>query len=71
VWLGPGTDGNFPGMTMTYTGPVLDAPDARELADFQPQQQVRVCVDPAGHPFCLWVRETRQDLPDVRDHEVG
>jgi predicted enzyme related to lactoylglutathione lyase len=121
-----------PGMTMTYTGPVLDAPNARELADFyrrllgweteqddpdwvtlrapdgaarlsfqseplyqppqwpaergtqlmmahldievddlaaetaravaegakvadfQPQQHVRVCLDPAGHPFCLW-----------------
>ena len=24
-------------------------------ADFQPQQDVRVCFDPAGHPFCLWV----------------
>jgi catechol 2,3-dioxygenase-like lactoylglutathione lyase family enzyme len=123
-------------MTMTYTGPVLDAPDARELADFyrrllgwevvedapewvslrepggtarlsfqteklyrrpawpaaedaqlmmahldievddlraelanaieagaevarfQPQELVRVCLDPAGHPFCLWVRES-------------
>jgi catechol 2,3-dioxygenase-like lactoylglutathione lyase family enzyme len=123
------------GMTMTYTGPVLDSPDARELADFyrrllgweasqdepdwvtlrapdgtahlsfqteplyepphwpaehgaqqimahldievddlaaetaravdegakvadfQPQQDVRVCLDPAGHPFCLWVRD--------------
>jgi hypothetical protein len=25
-------------------------------ADFQPQDDVRVCLDPAGHPFCLWVR---------------
>jgi catechol 2,3-dioxygenase-like lactoylglutathione lyase family enzyme len=25
------------------------------LADFQPQDDVRVCLDPAGHPFCLWV----------------
>ena len=25
-------------------------------ADFQPQQDVRVLLDPAGHPFCLWVR---------------
>ena len=24
------------------------------VADFQPQQDVRVCLDPAGHPFCLW-----------------
>jgi hypothetical protein len=26
-----------------------------ELAEFQPQEDVRVCLDPAGHPFCLWV----------------
>jgi catechol 2,3-dioxygenase-like lactoylglutathione lyase family enzyme len=25
------------------------------LADFQPQDGVRVCLDPAGHPFCLFV----------------
>jgi catechol 2,3-dioxygenase-like lactoylglutathione lyase family enzyme len=25
------------------------------LADFQPQDDVRVYLDPAGHPFCLWV----------------
>ncbi len=25
------------------------------LADFQPQGHVRVCLDPAGHPFCLFV----------------
>jgi catechol 2,3-dioxygenase-like lactoylglutathione lyase family enzyme len=25
-----------------------------ELADFQPQQDVRVMLDPAGHPFCLY-----------------
>ncbi len=27
------------------------------LADYQPQDDVRVFLDPAGHPFCLWVRE--------------
>ncbi|WP_157552728.1 VOC family protein [Jiangella gansuensis] len=26
-----------------------------ELADFQPQQDVRVLFDPDGHPFCLFV----------------
>jgi hypothetical protein len=26
-----------------------------ELAKFQPQTDVRVMLDPAGHPFCLWV----------------
>ncbi|GAA1825394.1 VOC family protein [Luedemannella flava] len=25
------------------------------LADFQPQDDVRVYLDPAGHPFCLWL----------------
>ncbi|MCU1574592.1 MAG: glyoxalase [Micrococcaceae bacterium] len=24
-------------------------------ADHQPQDDVRVCLDPAGHPFCLFV----------------
>lgn len=26
------------------------------LAGFQPQDLVRVYLDPAGHPFCLWTR---------------
>ena len=26
------------------------------VADFQPQDDVRVLCDPAGHPFCLFVR---------------
>src|SRR3712207_6157732 len=26
------------------------------LAEFQPQDDVRVFLDPAGHPFCLWIR---------------
>jgi catechol 2,3-dioxygenase-like lactoylglutathione lyase family enzyme len=26
------------------------------LAAFQPQEDVRVYLDPAGHPFCLWIR---------------
>jgi catechol 2,3-dioxygenase-like lactoylglutathione lyase family enzyme len=25
------------------------------LAGFQPQDDVRVCLDPSGHPFCLFV----------------
>jgi predicted enzyme related to lactoylglutathione lyase len=24
------------------------------VAPHQPQTDVRVCLDPAGHPFCLW-----------------
>ncbi|GAB3663358.1 VOC family protein [Nocardioides korecus] len=31
------------------------------LADHQPQEDVRVCLDPAGHPFCLWVDPTGTD----------
>ena len=25
------------------------------LAGFHPQEDVRVCLDPAGHPFCLYL----------------
>ncbi|MDQ1710010.1 MAG: hypothetical protein QOG49_1395 [Frankiaceae bacterium] len=25
------------------------------VADHQPQDDVRVCLDPDGHPFCLWI----------------
>ncbi len=25
------------------------------MAEFQPQDDVRVCLDPDGHPFCLWL----------------
>jgi catechol 2,3-dioxygenase-like lactoylglutathione lyase family enzyme len=27
------------------------------VADFQPQDDVRVCLDPAGHPFCLYLED--------------
>jgi catechol 2,3-dioxygenase-like lactoylglutathione lyase family enzyme len=27
------------------------------LAQFQPQEKVRVYLDPSGHPFCLWVSD--------------
>lgn len=27
------------------------------LAEHQPQDDVRVYLDPAGHPFCLWLGE--------------
>jgi catechol 2,3-dioxygenase-like lactoylglutathione lyase family enzyme len=29
------------------------------VADFQPQDEVRVLCDPAGHPFCLFTRTGR------------
>jgi catechol 2,3-dioxygenase-like lactoylglutathione lyase family enzyme len=25
------------------------------IAEYQPQDDVRVCLDPVGHPFCLWL----------------
>ena len=28
------------------------------LAEFQPQEHVRVMLDPAGHPFCVFVGRT-------------
>jgi catechol 2,3-dioxygenase-like lactoylglutathione lyase family enzyme len=31
--------------------------DGATLAEFQPQETVRVLFDPAGHPFCLYVDE--------------
>jgi hypothetical protein len=27
------------------------------LAEFQPQADVRVCLDPTGHAFCLYLDE--------------
>ena len=38
---------------MRLSGVVLSSPEPRELADFQPQDDVRVLLDPDGHPFCL------------------
>ena len=29
-----------------------------ELASYQPQETVRVMLDPAGHPFCLYLDNT-------------
>ena len=42
-----------------WWGPALEAPDpaalalGATLATHQPQESVRVMIDPAGHPFCL------------------
>jgi catechol-2,3-dioxygenase len=37
-------------------GAVADAVDlGATLAEFQPQDDVRVLLDPAGHPFCLYL----------------
>ena len=34
----------------------LAVAEGATVADFQPQEHVRVLRDPDGHPFCLWVR---------------
>jgi catechol 2,3-dioxygenase-like lactoylglutathione lyase family enzyme len=39
---------------LAAAGAVAEQAGAR-LAEFQPQDDVRVYLDPAGHPFCLWV----------------
>ncbi|MFD5265197.1 VOC family protein [Streptomyces sp. NPDC058335] len=28
--------------------------EGARLAEYQPQEDVRVLLDPSGHPFCLW-----------------
>jgi catechol 2,3-dioxygenase-like lactoylglutathione lyase family enzyme len=34
------------------------------LAEFQPQEDVRVLYDPAGHPFCLYLDEDKDKDQD-------
>jgi catechol 2,3-dioxygenase-like lactoylglutathione lyase family enzyme len=34
-----------------------------ELAGFQPQDDVRVLLDPAGHPFCLFLTDSMPAAP--------
>jgi catechol 2,3-dioxygenase-like lactoylglutathione lyase family enzyme len=29
------------------------------LAEYQPQDDVRVLLDPSGHPFCLWTQASQ------------
>jgi hypothetical protein len=36
------------------------------LAEFQPQEDVRVLYDPAGHPFCLYLDQD-QDQDEGKD----
>ena len=60
VW--PAEDGK-PQMSMHLDIEVDDLEEAvahavsvgAELASYQPQQSVRVLLDPAGHPFCLYL----------------
>ncbi|MGZ5416376.1 MAG: VOC family protein [Nocardioides sp.] len=60
VW--PTVDGQ-PQMSMHLDIEVEDLDEAvayavecgAEVASYQPQEKVRVMLDPAGHPFCLYV----------------
>lgn len=60
VWPGNGGDQQ---MMMHIDIEVTDLEEACEYAvslgackaDYQPQDDVVVCYDPDGHPFCLWV----------------
>ena len=62
VW--PAADGE-PQMSMHLDIEVDDLDEAvshaleagAQLASFQPQKRVRVMLDPAGHPFCLYVSD--------------
>jgi catechol 2,3-dioxygenase-like lactoylglutathione lyase family enzyme len=41
-----------------------------QVATFQPQQDVRVLLDPAGHPFCLYVDSSDADtFADAEDSQ--
>ena len=35
-------------------------------AEHQPQDDVRVMLDPAGHPFCLFFQDSWDWLPEAR-----
>jgi catechol 2,3-dioxygenase-like lactoylglutathione lyase family enzyme len=37
------------------SGVALAVEGGATVAEFQPQDDVRVCLDPAGHPFCLYL----------------
>ena len=60
VWPGNGSDQQ---MMMHVDIEVADLEQAADYAvglgatkaDYQPQDDVIVCYDPDGHPFCLWI----------------
>jgi catechol 2,3-dioxygenase-like lactoylglutathione lyase family enzyme len=45
------------GVTDLEAGVAWAVEGGARLADFQPQPHVRVMLDPAGHPFCLFPAE--------------
>ena len=59
VWPGPGDQQMMMHLEIEVDDLEASVAHAVEagatLADFQPQDDVRVCLDPAGHPFCLFL----------------
>ena len=45
------------GVADVETGVSWAIAQGAELAEYQPQQDVRVMLDPEGHPFCLFADE--------------
>jgi hypothetical protein len=38
-------------------GAAIQVPGTSSYLSFEPQEDVRVLLDPAGHPFCLYLDE--------------
>jgi len=62
MWWGTAIEAPDPGALAAFYSRLLDWPVVHEepgtalgarVAAFQPQDNVRVLLDPAGHPFCL------------------
>jgi catechol 2,3-dioxygenase-like lactoylglutathione lyase family enzyme len=61
VWPEPGPNDQRMMLHLDFEVEDLDEAGAHAIAagaqlhEFQPQDDTRVYLDPAGHPFCLWV----------------
>jgi Glyoxalase-like domain len=61
VWPEPGPNDQRMMLHLDFEVEDLEEAGAHAVAagarlhEFQPQDDTRVYLDPAGHPFCLWV----------------
>jgi hypothetical protein len=55
MWWGTAIEAPDPGALARFYSELLGRPIGHEetVAAHQPQENVRVLLDPAGHPFCL------------------
>jgi hypothetical protein len=53
-------------MNSAVSGRLFAQSPGAQVAGFQPQDDVRVMLDPAGHPFCLYTAG-----PSIRGAAVG